>query len=71
MQIKDKIKELRVQHAMTQQQLADELGFPSNANVSHWESGTFEPSMYYLIKLADFFNISLDDVCCRDFKGGK
>jgi transcriptional regulator with XRE-family HTH domain len=39
--------------------------------ISFWELGKFDPSAFHLIILADIFNVSLDELCCRDFKGGK
>ena len=70
-EIKDKIKELRLQHKVSKTKLAKYIGCSSYSTIAHWENGTCEPSMYYLIKLADFFNVSLDELCCRNFKGEK
>ena len=70
MQIKDKIKELRILHRVSQQKLANDIG-TTPCLISWWENGKFEPSIYSLIKLADYFGISLDELCCRNYKGGK
>lgn len=72
-EIKDKIYELRIHQNLSQNKLAKNIGC-SNRLVMLWEEGKCEPSMHYLIKLADFFNVSLDELCCRKFKkvkGGK
>ena len=61
-----KIKEFREERFMTQKQLADEIG-SSQRNVSHWENGTNEPDVSTLIKLADLFGVSLDELCGRTF----
>lgn len=70
MTIGEKILLLRRKRKMSQNALAEVMGC-WQINISNWESERFEPSVYYLIKLADFFNVSLDELCCRDFKGGK
>ena len=70
MLMNEKIKQLRKNHGFTQWNLADYIG-ASHSEISWWESGRFEPSVHQLIKLADFFNVTLDELCCRNFKGGK
>lgn len=35
--------------------------------ISHWETGYSEPSINQLIQLADYFDISLDDLVGRKF----
>lgn len=67
MQIKDKIKELRTSKKLTQKQLAEIIGSTPN-NVCFWEIGKFEPSIFNCILLADVFGVSLDELCCRDFR---
>lgn len=61
-----KIKEFREERFMTQKQLAEEID-SSQRNVSHWENGTNEPDVSTLIKLADLFGVSLDELCGRTF----
>ena len=67
MLIANKIKKLRQQHNLTQKQLAKLIG-TSHTIVSYWELGKFEPSIFNCILLADAFNVSLDELCCRDFR---
>ena len=68
--IGEKIKELRKKKNLTQKQLAEIIGlFPNH--VCFWETGKFEPSIFNCILLADIFGVSLDELCCRDFNGGK
>jgi transcriptional regulator with XRE-family HTH domain len=67
MTIGQKIKELRTNKGLTQEQLADKLCTTKSA-VHNWEREIFEPSLFHCINLADTFNISLDELCCRDFK---
>lgn len=70
MVIGEKILLLRRKNKISQNELAEWIGC-RQTNISNWELGLFEPSLYYLIKLADFFNVSLDELCCRDFKKGE
>ena len=54
-----KLKELRVEKGLSQQKLGECLGV-CNQTVSFWESGSREPDMDAIIKIADFFNVSTD-----------
>ena len=64
-QIKDKILELRKANEMTQQQLAEKLIVTPQA-VSRWEKGETEPDADTLIKIAEIFNVSLDELISGD-----
>lgn len=70
MPIGEKIRELRKAKGLSQNQLAEEIE-SVQALVSAWEIGKCDPHIFSCIMLADFFNISLDELCCRDFKGEK
>jgi two-component system, chemotaxis family, chemotaxis protein CheY len=59
-----KIYELRKNKNMTQEQLASEMGV-SIAAVSKWETGNSIPDLLMLCSLADFFNISTDELLGR------
>lgn len=50
---------LRQQHAVTQEQLAEELGV-SRQSVSKWESGGSFPEMETLLRICDLYNVNLD-----------
>lgn len=54
-----RIKELRKQQNITQQQLSDYLGI-TQATLSGWENEKFEIDNNSLMKCADYFNVSLD-----------
>ena len=54
-----KIKELRQSKDITQQKLADILGVSRSA-IATWESGGSEPDNNMLIKIADYFGVSID-----------
>ena len=55
----DRLKQLRKERKVTQVQLATHLGYFHSAVVK-WESGQCEPSYDVLIKIADYFNVTLD-----------
>lgn len=52
-----KLRELRKQSGVTQEQLAFTLGVSSRA-VKYWEHGTRTPSVSSLLALAHYFNVS-------------
>lgn len=54
-----RIKELRKELGLSQTDLAREVGASQDA-VSLWELGKREPSVSELVKLAKFFNTTLD-----------
>lgn len=52
-----KLRELRKQSGVTQEQLAFALGVSSRA-VKYWEHGTRTPSVSSLLALAHYFKVS-------------
>jgi repressor LexA len=64
MTIGEKIKELRTARDMTKTELATRIGTHRNA-IKWWESGRNEPRIFSCILLADVFDITLDELCCR------
>lgn len=58
---KDVLKELRVEKNVGQVELAKAIGV-SKGIISLWENGLREPNMYSLIKLARYFNVSIDEL---------
>ncbi|MDE5722112.1 MAG: helix-turn-helix domain-containing protein [Clostridia bacterium] len=63
--LKLKIKELREEYRLTQKELADKISNVQR-NVSNWENGTSEPDCETIVKLADLFDVSLDELFGRD-----
>lgn len=53
------IKELRVAQGLSQRQLGEKLDV-CNQTVSFWEGGKREPDLDTLIKIADYFGVSVD-----------
>ena len=55
----ERIKSLRQEKGVGQNQLAKELNF-SNASISYWETGKQIPSAEVIFKLANYFGVSAD-----------
>ena len=54
-----RLRELRLERNMSQQRLAMELSMTQNT-ISRYEKGEREPGIKELIRIADYFNVSLD-----------
>ena len=54
-----RLRELRLERNMSQQRLAMELSMTQNT-ISRYEHGEREPGIKELIRIADYFNVSLD-----------
>jgi transcriptional regulator with XRE-family HTH domain len=67
MTIGKKIRELRKEKKWRQKRLAEKVGVTVNM-VSMWELDKYEPSIFNCIVLADVFNVTLDELCCREEK---
>lgn len=63
--IGEKLHTLRKQNKLTSRQLGAELGV-SNSYIIRIEKGKRRPSMDLSIKIAQFFNISLDKLILDD-----
>lgn len=59
--IGEKIKVLRREAGLSQQQLADKLGL-SNQAISKWETNTAQPEIGLLPELATVFGVSIDEL---------
>ncbi len=53
------LKSIRKQRKLSQQKVAMELNISREA-LSHYENGRREPSIGMLIKMSDYFNVSID-----------
>lgn len=65
MEFAERLKELRTQKDLSQQELADRLGL-SNSAISMYERGEREPSLGILEMIADFFGVSTNYLLGRD-----
>lgn len=61
MEFNQKLQELRKQKNLTQEELAEQL-FVSRTAVSKWESGRGYPNIESLKTIANFFDITIDDL---------
>ncbi len=59
------LKEQREKLGLSQSMVAKKIN-TSHQNVSRWESGKILPNIDFCIKLADLYNISLDELVGRD-----
>lgn len=65
MTVGKKIRELRLHKCLSQQQLATKINVGTNT-LGLWERDVTAPYLYSLIALADFFDVTLDELCCRE-----
>lgn len=54
-----RVKQLREEKGISQAKLAQDIGVTYGA-VGNWESGTREPKFETVIKIADYFGVSID-----------
>ena len=59
--MKNQLEELRRQHAIRQEDLAQALGV-SRQTVISLEKGKYTPSLALAFKLARYFNLSIEDI---------
>jgi len=60
----NRLKELRIDSDLTQEQLAKYINITRSA-LANYETELREPGYVILIKIADYFNSSLDYLLCR------
>ncbi|MDU0938796.1 MAG: helix-turn-helix transcriptional regulator [Clostridiales bacterium] len=58
------LKELRARLNLTQEILAFKLGV-TTATYNNWEKSLLNVKIKYLLKISDFFKISLDEILIR------
>ena len=61
----EKLKELRIERGLSQRKLG-EIFDVCNQTVSFWESGSREPDLDFLVKIANFFEVSVDFLLGRE-----
>ncbi len=64
MKFSENLKALRAACGTGQREIAAMLNI-SLKTVSHWETGYSEPSISQLIQLADFFDVTIDELVGR------
>ena len=66
MGLADNIRYLRRKNNMSQDFIAEKLGYKSYTTIQKWETGVSEPSLEKLSELSKIFNIDIDDLVSRD-----
>ena len=64
MNFHENLLRLRTEKKLTQKAIAKEVGISWRA-YQNYERGTQEPTLSVLVALADFYDISLDELVCR------
>ena len=64
----DNIRYLRLKQGLSQDFLADKLGYKSYTTIQKWESGVSEPPVKKLKELASIFNIDMDDLASKNLQ---
>ena len=59
------LKEQREKLGLSQSMVANKIN-TSHQNISRWESGKTLPSIDFCVKLADLYDITLDELVGRD-----
>jgi transcriptional regulator with XRE-family HTH domain len=68
-QFGQKLRQLRMQQAMTQGALADRLSLASHSHVSFLEGGRKEPSIELVLQIADLFGVTTEYLLRGDLAG--
>jgi repressor LexA len=71
MEFKDNLRYLRRSNKMSQDELAEKLGYKSFTTVQKWEDGTAFPRVKTLNKIADIFEIDVDHLLNLDIRADK
>ena len=61
MKLKNRLRVLRAEKEISQKDLADEVGL-SRQTINSIELGKFNPSILTALKIADFFDVPVDEV---------
>ena len=68
MNIGEQINNLRKKHGLSQDDFAN-LFNVSRQTVSNWENGKSYPDLEMIIKISDYFKISVDELLRNDYSG--
>ena len=61
----ENLKKLRVQHKLTQEELAQKIGI-AKSTISMYENGKRQPNFETVEIIADFFNVNMDNLIRRE-----
>ncbi|WP_256846883.1 helix-turn-helix domain-containing protein [Paenibacillus sp. Pae108] len=60
------LRELRTKRNISQPELADALGINNRVSISNYENGKAEPKYEDLLKIAEYFNVTVDYLLGRE-----
>lgn len=63
------LKYLRKKNNLSLKKLGSIIG-KTDVALFHWEQGTRQPSLEDLIKLSNYFKVSIDNLLKKDIEGG-
>lgn len=67
----EKLRQLRLRQRLTLKGLAQKLGYSAHGYLSEIESGKKKPTVAFVLKIADHFNISTDQLLRDELRLGK
>lgn len=70
MEFANNLKYYRVSKGKTQRELATDIG-ATNTTLSNWEKGISKPDLETIIKLSNYFGISIDELIFSKHQNGK
>lgn len=66
MAFSNNLRYLRKKYDMSQEDLANKLGYKSFTTIQKWESGMSEPSVSMVKKIAELFGVTMDQITNDD-----
>ena len=66
MAFSNNLRYLRKKYDMSQEDLANKLGYKSFTTIQKWESGVSEPSVSTVKKIAEIFGVTIDQITNDD-----
>ena len=66
MAFSNNLRYLRKKYDMSQEVLANKLGYKSFTTIQKWESGVSEPSVSMVKKIAELFGVTMDQITNDD-----
>lgn len=68
MYLAQNIRYLRRSRNLSQEELSNKLGYRSYTTIQKWEMGASEPSISMLHKIADLFQVSINDIVYKNLE---
>lgn len=66
MEFSSNLRYLRKERGMSQEDLANKLGYKSFTTIQKWESGVSEPSVSTVKIISDIFGVTMDQIINKD-----